>query len=335
MKINKKDIFSFIILWFFFSFTFYISWIISLFKSILNLIIIVLLFLWFYIVIKKIFRSKIILTPKEFISRIVFIYSIIIFLVASSIGYFAYYFNEKSPAYLPEYTLTNWEKTVVFQWMMHIWWENFYNQVSKNLENYRKKDFVHFFEWVKPGSEENMKELNKALWFEFDKNLYPNISKLLWISFQDYEKIMWKITEKDINVDISIDEIIEEYKKLKTSETIENNEIIQTSKEMENLLQKTNQRELKLINYLAKAFINAMLSSEENLKNLSSWWENQEIMKAILDKRDKHLAEEIQKSEYQKIYVTYGLLHFNWVLKNLQERDKNWKIEKIEKYKAL
>lgn len=335
MKINKKDIFSIVVLWAFWWASFYISGIFSLLVGILNLITLILVFWIIYMIIKKIFRSKNILSSWEFISRFVFVYSIITFITISLIASFAYYYNEKAPAYLLEYSITNWEKTVVFQSMMHIWWENFYNQVSKNLENYKKQDFVHFYEWVKPGSKENMKELNNALWFEFDKNLYPNISKLLWISFQNYEKIIWTLSEKDINVDLSVDDIIDEYKKLKVENNskIENKEIINISKEIEKTLNSINSRELKLINYLAEASINFILSNDENIA-LISWW-NEEIMKSILNKRDKHLAEEIQNSEYKKIYVTYWALHFKWVLENLQKTDKNWKIEKVEKYKAL
>lgn len=334
MQIQKKDIFIVIILTFFLSFLFYLWWIIKVLEQVLNIIVYIILFFWIYFLIKKIFKSKNIISVQDFSRIFLFYYSIIILIFTSFIASFSYYYNEKSPAFLKEYTLTNWEKTLVFQEMMHIWWNNFYENISKNLKKYKDQDFVHFFEWVRPGSEENKKEFDKAIWFEFDETLYPNISKLLKIEFQDYKKIIWELSEKDINIDLSIDEIMEEYKKLENISE-KNSEIKDISKEIQNLINSLNQREIDLIAYIWQASLNFMLSSEENMKNMMEAGETQKIMSVILDKRDKNLAENILKSEHKKIYVTYGALHFPWVLKYLQEKDKNWKIEKIENFKAL
>lgn len=336
MKLRKKDIFSFIVLISYFSFLFYLNWILGPVEEFVSLSILILIFWWFYIIIKKIFWSKNILSPEIFISRFVFIYSLIIFLIFSIVWSFSYYYNEKNPSYMKEYTLKNWEKTVVFQEMTHIWWKNFYENITKNLQNFREKNFVHFYEWVKPWSEENSKEFNKAMWFEFDESLYPNIAKIFGLESQDYLKIMWTVTEKDINIDINLDEVMEEYKKLEKenpSKKIENPEIVNISKEVENFSKNTTNREKYIIAYIWKAFLNFTFSNIENMKTIQ-WW-NDNLMKAILDKRDVNLAENIISSEHKEIYITYGALHFPWVFKYLQEKDKNWKIEKIEKIKAL
>jgi hypothetical protein len=44
------------------------------------------------------------------------------------------------------------------------------------------------------------------------------------------------------------------------------------------------------------------------------------------------LSNEIIHSSHQKIYITYWLLHFNWVLKILQKNDKNWEIIETKNY---
>lgn len=332
MILRKKDIFSGIILTIFYTWYFYFLWIIKVLEDILWLIIFILILWMFYTIGKKIFRSKSFLSPANFISRVVFVYAIFISILVGSIWLFSYYYNEKSPSYLKEYTISNWEKTVVFQEMMHIWWKDFYENVSKNLKNYKSENFVHFFEWVWDWTEENKKEFNQALWFDFDENLYPNVAKLLKLEFQDYKKIIWEISEKDINVDISIDEIMEEYRKSKTPNSKNEINFSEVSKELDKFLKTATERQINLISYIWQAFLNYTLANMSNIK-IYDW--NLDIMNVILDKRDKNLADAIINSPEEKIYVTYGALHFPWVLKYLQENDTNWKIEKETKIKVL
>jgi hypothetical protein len=52
----------------------------------------------------------------------------------------------------------------------------------------------------------------------------------------------------------------------------------------------------------------------------------------ILEDRNKNLVDSIVKSEYSKIYITYWLLHFDWMYKLLQENNPNWKIVNIRYY---
>lgn len=332
IKLAKKDIFSIIIFWIIFSWIFYLNWIFWLLEFILTLIIILILYYWVYYIIKLIFKWNI----KNFwyiSSRVLFTISIILFLIFSILWSFVYYFNEKKPAYMPEYTLSNWEKTVIFQWMVHIWWENFYKKVSENLKKYKEEWFIHFFESVRPWSKESNEEFNKAIWFKFDKDLYENMSKLYWVTFQDYSKIIWEVSEKDINVDLSMDDIIKEYKKLNVQKE-QNQEVIDISKNMNEIVNKLNSRELNLLVYVNRAVLNLLISNTETLKDLSWIW-NKDIFHIILWKRNEVLADEIIKSQNKKIYVTYWLLHFDWVLKLLQEKDKNWKIIKTTNYRVI
>ena len=66
-----------------------------------------------------------------------------------------------------------------------------------------------------------------------------------------------------------------------------------------------------------------------------SWMWNKKIFDVIIWKRNEFLANEIQKSNDKKIYVTYWLLHFDWVLKLLQAKDPNWKIIGKKEYKII
>lgn len=332
MRINKKDIFSIIVLVPVLAWVFYLSWLVSVIWQIVLILAYLFVFWLLYFLIKKIFRSKNITNPWTIVSRLLFIFSIFVFIIVWGVASLSYYFNEVSPAKMPEYTLTNWEKTVIFQWMIHIWGQKFYDQVKQNLDNYRKEWFTHFFEWVKPGKPENLEKLSKAMWVNFDKDVYKNMSELYWVVQQDYYYILWKITEKDINVDISLDEVIEEY--LKIAEENNSNDVYDFTKILEYVKKNLNPREMKLLVYINQATLNLLLSNHEILEKMSWMW-NKKIFDVIIWKRNEFLANEIQKSNDKKIYVTYWLLHFDWVLKLLQAKDPNWKIIGKKEYKII
>jgi hypothetical protein len=50
------------------------------------------------------------------------------------------------------------------------------------------------------------------------------------------------------------------------------------------------------------------------------------LFEIILEWRNKILTDEILKSKYDKIYITYWKMHFQWVLKLLQKQNPKWHI---------
>lgn len=95
-----------------------------------------------------------------------------------SVSAFAVYQNEIDPAKLPEYVISNGEKTVRFRAMSHIASESFYSGVKADIASARAQGFVLFYEGVRPGTPENSKKFNALMGFKFDKNLYSAMSKL-------------------------------------------------------------------------------------------------------------------------------------------------------------
>ena len=51
-----------------------------------------------------------------------------------------------APATLPRITISNGEKTVIFQSMMHIGSSGFYEDVRRDMEQLRGQDYVFFYE---------------------------------------------------------------------------------------------------------------------------------------------------------------------------------------------
>lgn len=244
----------------------------------------------------------------------------------------AYYENEVSPAKMPTFTITNGEKTVIFQAMSHIWTTEFYEKIKQDLIKAKKDWYVYFFEWVKPWTPTNSEKFNQALWVEFDKDLYPNLSKLYGVTNQDNSIYYWLVNNLDFNVDVDIDYIMENYEKKLSSFTWELNSINQDSipidinSQIIKTLSELNPKELKMLVYINQAILNFIIKSKETQDLIASNFSNQVLFDIILNWRNKVLSDAIIDSEYDKIYVTYGLLHFEWVLKLLQIDDKNWKI---------
>lgn len=70
----------------------------------------------------------------------------IVFAVGFSIGAFAAYQNEIDPAKLPEYVISNGEKTVRFRAMAHIGSQGFYDAVKTDIAQARSEGYVLFYE---------------------------------------------------------------------------------------------------------------------------------------------------------------------------------------------
>jgi len=315
-------------------FSLYISWIFALWYMIIAFFVYGNIFFIFHIILRKIRKKQIEVYHKyllEFTKKVSFAF-VLIFTILWS---FSYYQNEINPAKMPEITISNGEKIVVFQAMSHIWAYSFYKQVKENLLKYKKIGFVYFFEWVKPGTKENMNSFNEAIWIEFDKDLYTNFSKLYGVSHQDNSIFLWLINNLDFNIDISIDEIIKLYKEKKiekneTKKSKHENIPIDANKQILEVLTKLNDKELKILVYINRSILNFIIKSDNLQDFMTKNIANKDLFDVILDGRNKVIVRAIKSSSYDKMYITYGLMHFDWVFNLLKTSDNKWEIIKIK-----
>lgn len=264
---------------------------------------------------------------NHFLNRV----SVLLLIIVSIIWGWAYLLNEVFPAPMPEFTITNWVKTVKFQAMSHIWTKKFYNQVVENLTNFKKEWWVYFYEWVKPGTSENLDKFNKAIWIKFDNDLYKNFSKLYWVTNQDNRIFMWLVNNQDFNVDLNMDEIVTKYEEKMSTKPEWEKEFksklpLDANKTIIESLAWLNDRELKVLVYINQAILNFIIGSDSTQTLLTDTFTNKDLFDVILGRRNEVLANEIINSKYNKIYVTYWLLHFKWVYKLLTEKDSKWQI---------
>lgn len=251
---------------------------------------------------------------------------------------FWYYQNYINPALVPNFTISNWKKTVVFQAMSHIWSKDFYESIKNNLINHKKNWYVYYFEGVWPWSEKNYQKFDKAIWIKFDKDLYKNFSELYWVTYQDNSIFLWLVNDKDYNVDVTIDQIIALYEKIKTRASTKNN-IMQTpidaSEQIIDTLSTLWEDEKKVLVFINQSLLNMIIKNDSLQGFIKDNFSNKELYQVILDERNKVLADKIINSSDDKIFITYWLLHFSWVIEILKNNDPNWKIIKTEYLKVI
>lgn len=255
--------------------------------------------------------------------------------VVLSIGAFSVYENEIDPAKLPEYVITNGEKTVRFRTMSHIASESFYKGVSADLSEARKQGYVLFYEGVRPGSPENAKKFDALMGFKFDKNLYAAMSKLYGLVPQDTASIVGTFQPKDRNVDVSVDEIVANYEKRRGAVSGEPLPVTASgadafasdfSKEIALYADELTARELGVVRYLNRAIMSLVIKNRDASNAAFAGLGKEDLFSAILQDRDKVVVDALVSTEEKKIFVTYGLLHFDGVFDLLQDRDPRWRI---------
>ena len=326
---HKKLYFT-VILWFIiFSIIAYISWLSVVLESILVLIVYSVIFYAVHSIIQWIRKKE----RRDFNTFLLaFLYRVWIstLIICGILWGFAYYFNNIAPAGMPEFTVSNGEKTIVFQAMSHIGSEKFYTTIQKNITEKKQEWFVYFFEWVRPWSSENQAVFDQAMGIKFDKNLYKNFSKLYGVVYQDNSLFLNRINNLDFNVDLSIDDIITLYNGKneadKQSSLLENNEVIDANQQIIETLANLNPRELSILRYINKAILNIIVQSQSIQDTLMKNFSNKALFDVILNERNTLIAKKIESSQYSNIYLTYGLLHFQWVFETLKQTDPQWKI---------
>ena len=209
---NLKNIITIILISIFIAIAYYFNWLVWIISFIVSISFYLIIFYSLHILWKKI-RKKEISDFYIYSSKFLFSISVFIFITISIIWTWAYLSNEVYKAKMPEYTISNWDKIIKFQTMVHIWSPEYYLEIQKNIKDFKKDWWVYFYEWVKWWTKENMQDFNKALWINFDENLYKNVSKLYGVTNQNNVDFLWLVNDLDFNVDLDIDTIMEIYNK--------------------------------------------------------------------------------------------------------------------------
>lgn len=90
--------------------------------------------------------------------------------------------------------------------------------------------------------------------------------------------------------------------------------------------ERLNPRELSAIRYLNRAIMSLVIKNRDAGEAAFASIGKADLFASILDDRNEILSEALLSAGETKIFVTYGLLHFDGVFKILQERDSRWKV---------
>ncbi len=326
---SKKDIFAAVFWIIIIILTIYISGIIAGITTLLLFFVYTILTYVIYIIWKKI-RKDISVDIVEYIRLFAYKTALSLSIVALFFGGFVYYNNEIAPASMPTHYLSNTQKQVTFQAMIHIANPEFYSTVEQDILFAKQDNYVYFFEWVKPGSQQSHDAFNEAIWVEFDADLYKNFSELYWVVAQDNSQFLGLHNDLDFNIDMDMDQIMQLYQqKVSTSQQSQSKipaEVLDVNTEIITLLSELSPRQKKILVYVNQAMLN-FFTKNEALRNtiLKNLW-NQDIFSVILDERNKIIADAIINSPHKKIHITYGLLHFEGVFELLKQNDPAWRL---------
>lgn len=282
---------------------------------------------------------------REYVSVIIIGTVIAVTLWCIAISIHAYSKGWVNSSTVPTYTLTNGEKTVVFQSMMHIGLKSFYKEVGEEMTQYRKDGYRVMLEGIgttgikplRPGEKGYEEAVSKF------NSWYPNyITKITKTESEKYKDIPYTHQLLSFDRYIAYDDEIVDFTREKM------NNVITQTKEKSGLTDKsvnTYKDTLgdhsdglnMLINH--DKFFTFMINTKDFFAfKLSDTYINPLLMSlnpaARLDyevtmvARNKNLADHIIAEPEHLIYITYGGAHFEGVFNLLKESDPRWEIIK-------
>lgn len=295
--------------------------------------------------IKKLFRKDSSFLRTMFpINMFLFLSSII--LIATPV-WLALIINSTAPVTLPKVTMTDGEKTVIFQGMVHIGSENYYNSIIFDMVEADDAGYVLFYEGVRPGTDESEDRFNEIMGLG-DQDLssvYTGIADVCDLSFQnDFFRLfaddLVENSKQHLNMDVSTDDMIDEWERL----LVEHPEYANMqpapmgsaessgigSDDFMDFYRRMSGGQQDLTGQFCQAIFNLQMgleSANDDADPFSKY--------IILDYRNRYVADGIINADEDKIYITYGNAHFPGVYAYLLADDPDWEILDVQWRRAL
>lgn len=243
------------------------------------------------------------------------------------------------PMVVPQATLSNGTKTVVFQGMTHIGSEGFYKSVVYDLEKALTEGYVLFYEGV-------TKDPAGDAWFsetlagggDLSDN-YKQYGSACGLTFQlDYFTLlqadMAVHPERHVAADVSTADMMSEYQRLVDTDPVFAASVENAKAPAPAAGERTGGTG-KLFELIAQATPAQQSLVATACRGWTSWLLMQRstpspLDRVILDFRNSRLAGRIEAAPQDKIYITYGAGHLPGLLKLLQTDDPAWEIKSLK-----
>ena len=261
-------------------------------------------------------------------------------LVASPI-YYAVIITQVSPAMVPQATLSNGRKIIVFQGMQHVATELFYKSVIYDLEDELSRGSVAYYEGVKPSNPQDDKWFDDIITGGTDlSSAYQELGNMCGLKFQGgYFNLIGRDSREHPTAhfvaDVSTAQLRAEYERLVRTDP----------KFAAAMKEKMDAREVsdgdgleKVVSFLRKgsdgqrsiagALCRGVMTYSMRRGGIGK--DDVEMEKLILGYRNRVLAAALLAEPRQRIYVTYGAEHLPGVLALLRKADPRWRIVSVK-----
>lgn len=263
---------------------------------------------------------------------------IMVALISAPVYYFSFEVNAR-PSALPQVTLSNGSRTVVYQGMVHVGSESFYKSVVYDLEKALTEGYTLFYEGVKPSPGEGDQWFSEYLGNGGDlSENYKMLGSVCELQFQlDYFSLltadMKAHPDRHVTADVTTLEMKQEFDRLVKADpgfaarvakkpAAEDAKAGDDDSDLIDMIidhiKEGTPAQRNILGILCRGAINATISN--------STASNGALEPVILDFRNRNLAQQIITHQNPKIYITYGAAHLPGVLALLQANDPKWKV---------
>lgn len=223
------------------------------------------------------------------------------FVIALSIIFTFIVYNVITPIGATKFTISDGNKTIVFQGLIHRGTGKYYSEIHKDIINKRKDGFAIVREGIndKPFTHYNNIDTCDI---SYNKKIIVQPVCIGQLSINDY------------NFDINNNDIENYFNNLDSSNDFVD-EIVEESES-----RKDNTDDIKIRNGLVNLSIKYLISNGKIEENSMK---HQDL---IIDVRDEKLHKNIVMIPNDKVYILYGLAHFQGLYQRLKLENTNWKI---------
>ena len=276
-------------------------------------------------------------------SRSLLGWTLILGVVVAMPFYYLMIVTDTRPATVPQVSLTNGSKRVVFQGMQHIGSERFYQAVIYDVEKALSEGYVSYYEGVQtptPESKAFFEKLSHELVGGSDlSGTYKSIGEVCGMKFQlDYfgllEADKAEHPKRHLVADVDALELKAEYERLMREDPA----FAKTHASDFQPRPATNDNAfmLKVVEWLKrgsasqKALGGVTCRGLFTLNQATASTTPGRMEPVILDFRNRALAQRIMQSPDDKIFITYGAAHLPGLVAELRKLDPKWAVGSVK-----
>ncbi|WP_200925639.1 hypothetical protein [Sphingomonas sp. Leaf22] len=262
---------------------------------------------------------------------------VIAILLAAPVYYLAS-ITELRPALVPQATLTNGEKRIVFQGMQHVGASRFYKGVAFDLEDALARGYVLFYEGVANSTPANDRWFQEVATHGRDlTGAYRELGQVCGLDFQsDYLQVVVNDSlvhpQNHVVADVNTTQLRTEYDRLMHSDgafaaamsnKVEASDVNGLDRVVSWLRHGTDgQRELAGVLCRGVMTLTMVHSNDASAR--------QDLDPLILDYRNRVLADRLLREPREAIYVTYGAKHLPGTFALLRAADPRWHVGSVK-----